>query len=429
MFVNERTDLDVNAEFAAEVGVELTHGVPAILAHSRTVVHAEGCVTVVDEGSVETCQGLDLSIEQAQIDIDVAPGRGTDHDTAFGIGGAEQRTDHCGARAVDLLDISPHISTLALVAAEELRDLRGYRRQSTIVGQFVAQAEVSIGSNIHGANGTVELEEGEGTTFVFCGFADVEMPLRSVVGLIVLSPGNLELDGYLELTVGHVGSFGSLAFFRLRRLLGIIAFLCFAAFVSLIVAGQLLQPLLRIGHHLIEVGLVQTALELVERFLHALQLPIESGNLFAHFLGVGPAFRSDVQAEIAILRLGALQFILVHHAHLGTDDASYCLHFSIEHEGRETVGLAVVGDQHIHVRLESLLASRSGHRHSESNANIAVSRFGVAIELIVFLVLTGCRLAVEVEAATDAVDDQRIQADARFALCGHQEVSPGKGGV
>ena len=86
VLVDKRTYFDVNTQFAAEVSIKLTHRVPAVLAHGRTVVHTAGSVAVVDEGSVETCQGLDLSIQQTQVDVDITPGRGTHHDAALGIG-------------------------------------------------------------------------------------------------------------------------------------------------------------------------------------------------------------------------------------------------------------------------------------------------------------------------------------------------------
>ena len=138
--VDEAADLDVQAQLGRQVGIDLAHGIPAVLAHRRAGVDADGIRAVVDERGVESGHALEAAVEQSEVETDVAPCAGADHDAAVDVALLQQVLHGLRARALRLLQVGVHVGVGVLVSAEELLYLLRDGGQGAVVGQLIAEA-------------------------------------------------------------------------------------------------------------------------------------------------------------------------------------------------------------------------------------------------------------------------------------------------
>ena len=337
--VDERADVDVDAEVCSQIGVELAHGIPPLVTHGRARIDAEGVVAVVDECRVEAGDGIDAAIEESEVYIDVAPGGGTHHDASLAGVRVEELPGGGCAAAVGLADVRTHVGLVGLVAAEELRDLRGDGWQLAAVGQLVAEAEVGVGADIDFHKCAVVLQELDEAALVLGGLADVEVPLRGLVGLFVFDPRDLELQVDLGLQCRDAALL-LLVLLLLVAEFGVVVVWCLAISVLLIVAGEAIESGLRVLHPLVDFLRIQLCLELIHLGLQRLQGFIGLGDLRDEFLGVGSCLHGDVEAKVAVYSLMCIVLlVLVDERAFCFDQSIYGRDGAVEHEGGEAVVL------------------------------------------------------------------------------------------
>ena len=252
----------------------------------RAGVDAEGIVAVVDEGCIEACDGIEGAVEKTEVDADVAPGAGTDHDAALTGVGVEELLGSGLAAALGLAEVGTHVGLVGFVSAEELGNRGRYGRQCTAIGQFVAEAEVGVGTDVHIDDDAVVLQESEAAALVLGGFAEVEMPLRRGVFLSVLDPGNLEF----QIDFRFAGSDAQLFLFLIRGLTRL------GFFRIHLVAGEGRHVALGTNDPLEELLGIQFFLELCEFALQSFECCIGLGNLSDECLGVRAGIHGDVEA-------------------------------------------------------------------------------------------------------------------------------------
>ena len=85
------------------------------------------------DGDIEACRRTHVAIEEAEVHLDIAPYRGTEHHTATGLRIGQEVGARLAAGIIGLRDIVALHTTL-LSTVEEPSYLLGYRGQLSIVG-------------------------------------------------------------------------------------------------------------------------------------------------------------------------------------------------------------------------------------------------------------------------------------------------------
>ena len=373
-----------------EVGIELSPAVPASVAGHLAQVDAIA-VLVVHHGDVEAQDGIDGTLDEAQVDGEVAIGHGTHHHAA-----GDVAVEALEGQLASLLSLRGVVALIIAVlgAVEELGNLVGQRWQFAVVGQLVAQTDIGIGTDVAIHDAGVKVDEGERTALLLVRLAQIEMPLGFLVFLAAGSPCNLHVkrDGGAHLGqpalllrlrgIGHrAGIFlgtGRSGFFLVRvarRILGIGTYL---AAQSLLAVGDDFLELVA-GQHL---HLVLDGTEVGTEGIHG------SG----HRLGAERSIHRDIQLQVAVA-LG----VLIDEGHLGIDDATHALDVSGHVEGGEALALAVIDDVEREVALECLAVGRG---HTELHEDTDESGHVLGLLVVALRVAR----AVHVEAAAQLGD-------------------------
>ena len=286
-------------QLGSEVSIELPHGVPPLVAHGGAGIDTEGIVAVVYEGCVEASDGIQGAVDKSEVKLDVAPCAGTYHDATVAGVGVEQFLASSLTTAFGLAKVGTHVSPVALVASEELRNLRWNLWEHTAVWQFVTDAEVGIGTNVHLDDSGIELQELEEAALVLGRFADVQMPLGRGVFLAVLGPGDLELEANLGLQ-GCDAAFLLLLFLLFLGEFGFVVVGSLAVRVLFVVAGETAKSGGRVLHSLVDFLRIQFFLEGLHLGLQGIEGSIGLGDLCDELLGIGSGLHGDVEAEVAV---------------------------------------------------------------------------------------------------------------------------------
>ena len=139
------TEVDMNTELGSQVGVELSLAVPSVVSHASVGSLGAYGISQFADADVEACIDTQAAVEDTQVDIDVAVDLGTHHESASRSGVGSEHLLRGLARLLCLVDVGTFHAALAL-AVEEVGDVGRYGRQLAVVGQFVADAEVHVGS-------------------------------------------------------------------------------------------------------------------------------------------------------------------------------------------------------------------------------------------------------------------------------------------
>ena len=342
-------------------------------------------------GDVEAQDGINGTLDEAQVDGEVAIGHGTHHHAA-----GDVAVEALEGQLASLLSLRGVVALIIAVlgTVEELGNLVGQRWQFAVVGQLVAQTDIGIGTDVAIHDAGVEVDEGERTALLLVRLAQIEMPLGFLVFLAAGSPCDLHVkrDGGAHLGqpalllrlrgIGHrAGIFlgtGRSGFFLVRvarRILGIGTYL---AAQSLLAVGDDFLELVA-GQHL---HLVLDGTEVGTEGIHG------SG----HRLGAERSIHRDIQLQVAVA-LG----VLIDEGHLGIDDATHALDVSGHVEGGEALALAVIDDVEREVALECLAVGRG---HTELHEDTDESGHVLGLLVVALRVAR----AVHVEAAAQLGD-------------------------
>ena len=302
--------MDVHTQLGTEVGVELAHGVPPLVAHGGAGVDAEGVVAVVDEGCIEASDGLQFAVDEAEVELDEAPCAGSYHDASVAGTGVEELAGSGLTAALGLAEVGAHVGLVGLVAAEELGNLLGDGRQHAAVGQFVADAEVGVGADVHLDDCGVELQELEEAALVLGRFADVQMPLGRGVFLSVLGPSDLQFEADPGLQ-GRDAAILLLLFLLFFGEFGLVVVGSLAVRVLFVVAGETSKAGFGVRHPLVDLLGIQFFLEILHLGLQGIEGRIGLGDLVDERLGVEAGIQGEVEAEVAVLALAADHLILI----------------------------------------------------------------------------------------------------------------------
>ena len=402
-FLLEESKVDAQAEFCIKVSIELTFAIPAIAARTARQVHAHHLAAKVAHRDVETGFCTEVAVEQAQIDRDVAPNRCSEHHTARHFRGSvlEEQVFCLLTSVFGSLDVITIYAALRS-SIEELTNLFGDRRQCAIAWQFVAEAEVGVGTHAHRYNLALEIDKNKLASLRFLRLAEIYVPLVRTVGhhlVAVRTFGN-----------GLFVSYANVELNLQARTLGTYAFALFGVGILLLII-------------FLHVGLVVAALSAFGTFV--LHCALESG-FRVHIIAferrcpfayevvdstVERCIYRDIELEVAFCVV-----VLIHQFNRRVYDAAYRFHTTAEDECGKLLNLVVVSHSNLKVAAECNLVD-GADAHAEDYTYGALLRLWS--KRIVFIVL-----AVEIYAAMYVVESDWRDWQAAFAASLNIEEAP-----
>ena len=366
-------------------------------AHIALEVRAPLRALELGQRNVEACRGTEAAVEESEVEVDVAVGRGTEHDAA---------TRGCLVQHLFHGLLAGHVG-LALAGAlhaftngfavEELPYFIRYIGQLSVVRQFIADTQVGVGTDIYTDHGRLEVDEGESAALLLAfRITQIEVPPHGRTFLALLLHGDTEVKSHLSTRL------------EFSRLLG---FSFIPLGLAVVIANLVGQAALHVLHQLVAFLLqfVELSLEFICNRL----------NVISQLRGICLGIHRNIECQVLVCVV-----VVIDDGCIGVHHAIDSLHVSVEDKGGQAtiavIQVLVVNTRHLEVALQRTLACRGAQSDAHDHANQSLLARGTLLVLIV-------ATAVEVETARDARNLDGGYLDTRLAShLGFQE-TPGEG--
>ena len=191
------SEIDMESEFCVEVSIELTAGIPArATSTGETRCSAKVCACCIAcqfcHNNINAGFGTEFSVDEAQIEFNLAPNRGTQHYAAT------QINRHCIEFLLDVglcFEGSAHVVALrraVLSTVKEFCNILGERWQLTVVWQFRAEANISVGTDVNGDDFRLEVDKLKVATLIFIGVTYPNIPVGALQVASIFAESNLQ---------------------------------------------------------------------------------------------------------------------------------------------------------------------------------------------------------------------------------------------
>ena len=159
--------------------------------------------------NVEACGGTKIAVEESKVEVDVAVGRGTQHDAATGGCLVQHLFPGFLAGYVGLALAGTQHALTSGFAVEELPYFIGYIWQLAVVRQFVADAQVGVGADVHTDDGRLEIYQREAAALLLAfRITQIDVPPHGRTFLAFLLHGDAEVQGNLSTHLDFCGFLG-----------------------------------------------------------------------------------------------------------------------------------------------------------------------------------------------------------------------------
>ena len=401
----EKAEVDPQSKFGIEVGIELSLAIPTIDTWLLFKVHTLIVALKVTDGNVEARRRTHISVEEAEIHLDIAPYRSTEHHTATGLRIGQEVGARLGAGIIGFRDIVALHTTLTSTIKESSH-LLWYRGQLAVVGQLVTQTEIGVGTDGYRDNFCFEVDERKLTTLVVVGLTKVEVPLGRTTGLLV---ADIKIKAHLERRTAKRSAIVALILIlALLFIIGGHVFFVILVLLLALVAHSALEALL-----CCLLDFFELSCDSIHLALHFGERTIELIHNLLELATVESSIHGEVELEVAFLFV-----VLINELDLTLDDATDRRHRTIEQERGERLLLGIEGNGQVEAALDGLtIARRDAHTEDDTNRTLARTR----IELVARVID-----AVDVETSTNVVEGHWRHGNTHLATHHHVEEAPGE---